>query len=76
VFHNEEKELMGLCKVEMVRRALSELGDAAPQELAALIERQHGVRIDPRFIPVVRASLLELEMLEKARQAGRVPEQQ
>jgi hypothetical protein len=29
------------------------------------------VRIDARFIPVIRASVLELEMLERARGAAR-----
>jgi hypothetical protein len=62
---------MGLSKVELVRRALAELGEASPQEVAAFIERRNGVRIDPRFIPFVRASVLELEMLEKARRAAR-----
>ena len=62
---------MGLSKVEMVRRALEELGEASSEKVSAFIERRHGVRIDARFIPIVRASILELEMLEKARQAAR-----
>jgi hypothetical protein len=62
---------MGLSKVELVRRALAELGEASPQEVAAFLERRHGVRIDARFIPFVRASVLEQEMLERARQAAR-----
>ena len=66
---------MRLSKVELVRRALMELGEASSQEVAAFIQRRHGVRIDARFIPVVRASILELEMLEKTRQAARATAQ-
>lgn len=62
---------MRLNKLELVRQALLELGESPPQQVAAFIERRHGVRIDARFIPIVRASLLELEMLEQARQAAR-----
>ena len=66
---------MSLSKVELVRRALTELGEASSQEVAAFIQQRHGIRMDARFIPVVRASILELEMLEKTRQAARAAAQ-
>lgn len=62
-----------LNKTVLVREALAELGREAPiQELADLIERRHGVKIDPKFVPILRASVWELEHLEKARQEAKV----
>ena len=63
-------------KTELVRLALAEVGEASHQELADFIERRHGVRIDPKFLPVVRASVRELEQLERARQAARAAVEQ
>jgi hypothetical protein len=58
-------------KLEAVRAAVAELGDVAAQELAAFIEQRYGVKVLPQFIPVVRASLRELELLEKARMTAK-----
>jgi hypothetical protein len=44
-------------KEEAVRRALAELGDASAAEVVALVERRHGLKVAPAFIPVYRASL-------------------
>lgn len=60
-----------MTKIEMVRQALLHLGEAPPVEISAFIERWHGVRIEPRFIPIVRASLRDLEVLAKSRQESR-----
>jgi hypothetical protein len=57
--------------IEALRRASAELGDVPAQELAVFIGERYGVKILPQFIPVVRASLRELELLEKARKAAR-----
>jgi hypothetical protein len=54
-------------KEEAVRVALAELGDAPAPEVAAFIERKYGVRIDPRFLPVFKATLRAREHLEEAR---------
>jgi len=62
---------MELSKVEMVRQALLELGEASSQELTAFIEQRHGVRIETRIIPILRASVRGQEVLERARQAAR-----
>jgi hypothetical protein len=60
-----------MTKLEMVREALSHLGDATAEDVAGYIERRHRVRIPPPMIPVVRASLRELEMLERFRAESR-----
>jgi hypothetical protein len=72
--HTEE-EPMGLSKVEMVRQALMELGEASSQELATFIEQRHGVRIEVRFLPLLRASVRGQKVLERARQTARVTTQ-
>jgi hypothetical protein len=62
--------------VEALRRVLAELGEAPPQQIAAVLAQQYGVRLEPRFVPVVLASLKELELLEQARQAAKVLREQ
>lgn len=59
-------------KLELVKNALRELGDVSAQELSSFIEQQHGVRIDPKFIPIFKASIRDKERLEAARQAAKV----
>ena len=44
-------------KPEMVQIALQELGDVSAQELSAFMEKKHGVKIEPNFIPVLKASI-------------------
>jgi hypothetical protein len=58
-------------KLEMVQVALRELGDVSAQELSAFIEEKHGARIDPKFIPIFKASIRDKLRLEVARQAAR-----
>lgn len=60
-----------MTKVQMMKQALQELGEATPMELAAFLNRRYGVRIEPRFIPVLRASVLQQDMLENFRQRVR-----
>jgi hypothetical protein len=43
-----------MSKLEAVRLALEQLGDASPQELAAFIEERYGVKVQPAVVPVVR----------------------
>ena len=57
--------------VEAMRQALAELGDAPDADLAAFLERRHGLTIDARFVPVLKASARGLEQLEQARKAAR-----
>lgn len=58
-------------KVELVQIALRELGNVSAQELSSFIDRRHGVLIEPKFIPIFKASLRAQEQLELARQAAK-----
>ena len=60
-----------MSKLEMVRDALARLGDAPADDLAAYIERTHRVKIPASMIPVARASLRELAMLDRFRQESK-----
>ena len=46
-----------MTKIEAFRRAVAEIGDATPEELAAFIESTFGVVISPQYIPLFRATL-------------------
>jgi hypothetical protein len=52
-----------------VRLALAEVGAVPATDLAAFVQRRYGVKIDPRFLPVIRASLKDREQAEQARKA-------
>jgi hypothetical protein len=58
-------------KEEAVRLALAEIGEAPSAEFAAFIEQRYGVRIDPRFIPIYKASVRDQEQLKQARARAR-----
>jgi hypothetical protein len=62
---------MAMSKVELVCQALLELGDAPAPEIASFIEQRHGVRIEARIIPVLRAAVRGQEVVAKAHQAAR-----
>ena len=42
--------------IEMVQQAMAVRGEATSEEIAAFIERWHGVKIEAKFIPVFRAT--------------------
>jgi len=52
-----------MSKIEAIRRTLLEIGDAAPEQLAAHMQSSYGVRIDPRYIPVLKATLRDKDLL-------------
>jgi hypothetical protein len=54
-----------------MRQALAELGDAPNGELAAFLQRRFGLKVDARFVAVLKASARGLDQLEKARQAAK-----
>jgi hypothetical protein len=54
--------------MEFFRSAVSEIGDASAAELSAHLEKKHGVKIEPAFIPVFKATLKEMERTNKIRQ--------
>ena len=60
-----------MSKLEMVRAALAHLGDVPAVALAAYVERTHRVKIPVSMIPVIRASLRELSMLDRFRQESK-----
>jgi hypothetical protein len=55
-------------KVEAVRLALAELGEASDEVVAGFVKDRHGVVINPKFVPVLRAMLKEKEMMAAFRQ--------
>jgi hypothetical protein len=63
-------------KLELVQMALREIGDASAQELASFIEKKHGVRMEPKFIPLYKACIRDKWRLEAARQAARGTDEQ
>jgi hypothetical protein len=58
-------------KEELVRLALRELGDVPAKDLSVFIEQRHGVLIEPKFIPIFKASIRAQSQLEEARQAAK-----
>jgi len=58
-----------MTSLEMVQDALHHLGDTSAEALAAFVWQHHGTRIEPRFIPVYRASLRDQERRAATRQA-------
>ena len=43
--------------MELFRRAVAEIGDVSAAELSAHLEKKHGVKIEPPFIPLFKATL-------------------
>ena len=57
-----------MTKVEMMQEAVKELGEAQAEALAAFIDARYGVKIDPKFVPILKASVREKELQEDFRQ--------
>ena len=60
------KETIGL--EEAVRLTLVERGDIPAPELVTLLEQRYGLKLDVRFLPIIKASLRH-KAQEKARRA-------
>ena len=56
-----------MTKLEMVRQAVSVKGEATSGEISAFIEEWHGVKIEPKFIPIYRATIKDKQLLEEKR---------
>ena len=54
--------------MEHFKRAVAEIGEVSDAELSAHLEKKHGVRIEPAYIPLFRATLEDLERTNKLRQ--------
>jgi hypothetical protein len=53
-----------------VQQAMAVRGEATSEEIGAFIEQWHGVKIEPKFIPVYKASIRDKLMLEEKRRAA------
>ena len=51
-----------------IKTLLKELGEATSEELSAFLEITYNVKVEPRFISILRASVREKELLENFRQ--------
>jgi hypothetical protein len=54
--------------MELFRRAVAEIGYVSAVELSAHLEKKHGVKIEPAYIPLFRATLQDLERMTRLRQ--------
>ena len=54
--------------MEFFRSAVAEIGDVSAAELSAHLEKKHGVKIEPEFIPLFKATLRDLKRTNKLRQ--------
>ena len=54
--------------MELFRRAVAEIGDVSAADLSAHLEKKHGVKIEPAFIPLFKATLQDLEKMTRLRQ--------
>ena len=54
--------------MELFRRAVAEIGYVSAAELSAHLEKKHGVKIEPAFIPLFKATLQDLEKTTRIRQ--------
>ena len=57
-------------KLEAYRKAVAALGNVSAEELAKYMEQHHGIKIQPSFIPLYKASLLDFDKLHQKRQAA------
>ena len=47
--------------MELFQRAVDEIGDASAAELSEHLAKKHGVKIEPAFIPLFKATLKDLK---------------
>jgi hypothetical protein len=57
--------------MELFRRAVAEVGNVSAAELSAHLEKNHGVKIEPAFIPLFKATLEDLEKTTRLRQEAK-----
>ena len=62
---------MAVSMEEAVRLALAELGDVTNADLAAYVGRRFGLKVEPRFVPVLKAALLVRQQREHFRARAR-----
>jgi hypothetical protein len=57
--------------MELFRLAVAEIGYVSAAELSDHLEKKHGVKIEPAFIPLFKATLQDWERNIKSRQAAK-----
>ena len=57
--------------MELFRLAVAEIGYVSAAELSDHLEKKHGVKIEPAFIPLFKATLQDWERTNKSRQAAK-----
>jgi hypothetical protein len=68
---------MPMKPMELFQRAVAEIGDVSASELSEHLKEKHGVKIEPAFIPLFKATLLDLEKTNKLRRdAKSIPSEQ
>ena len=55
-------------KLEIVRMALRELGEANAQDLSAFIDERFNVKIEPKYIPLFKASIRDKDRMHALRE--------
>lgn len=60
-----------LSPVDAVRLALAELGEVPAADLAAFIGQRYGVKVEPRFLPILKATLAGQAHLAESRARAR-----
>ena len=58
---------MTMDRMEAVRLALAEIGDVTAAELVMFVKDRYGVNVEPRIIPVIKATLRDKERMDAAR---------
>jgi hypothetical protein len=57
--------------MELFRCAVAEIGYVSAAELSAHLEKKHGIKIEPAFIPLFKATLQDLERTTRLRQEAK-----
>ena len=57
--------------MEIFQRAVAEIGEASAAELSEHLEKKHGVKIEPAFIPLFKATLQDLKRTNKLGQRAK-----
>jgi hypothetical protein len=60
-----------LNKIDMVADAMQTLATTTPAELSAFVASKYAVEIEPRMMPIFRASVEQREALARARSAAK-----
>ena len=55
-------------KIEAVRLALAEVGNMTAEELSAFVKVRYGVTVEPKIVPIIKATLRDKERMAAAQQ--------